>query len=68
MKAKVIIKELKNNEEEGLVYTTKDRGDAGTCFTMAMGFAASIAKQSGVSLAVVKKLVTDIYNETEDVK
>jgi len=65
-KAKVVLKEIRNNEEEGLVYTSNDKGDVGSCFTMAIGYAVQLAKNSNVSLTKVKELVTEIYKETED--
>ena len=65
-KAKVILKENYNNEEEGLVYTSDSKGDSGTCFTMAIGYAMSLAKTSGLSYTEISDLIKDIYNETED--
>lgn len=67
MKAKVIVKQ-KSFTDDGLTYVSKSRGEDGVCFTMAMGFAIGLAKQSGISLTKIKELVTDIYNETEDVE
>lgn len=67
-KAKVVIKEKKYNDENDLIYVSKYKGDEGICYTMAIGFAVSLAKQSNVSLTKVKELVADIYKETEDIK
>jgi len=64
-KPKVILK-LKKNEDKDMIYISKCTGDNGVCFTMAMGFAISLAKNSGISLSKVKELVSDIYKETED--
>lgn len=66
-KAKVVLKQ-KEFTDNGFTYVSKHDGDEGFCFTMAIGFATSLAKQSGVSLTKVKELVTDIYKETEDVE
>ena len=66
-KAKVIIKQ-NNFNEDGLSYTTKDKGDEGICFTMAMGYAVSVAKRNNVPLKTFNNLVKDIYKETEDVE
>lgn len=66
-KAKVVIKQ-KEYADNGLVYVSKHKGEDGICFTMAMGFAISLAKQSGISLTKIKELATDIYKETEDVE
>lgn len=66
-KSKVVIKQ-KGYTDNGLTYVSKNKGEDGICFTMAMGFAISLAKQSGISLTKIKELVTDIYKETEDVE
>ena len=66
-RAKVVLKQ-KGLEEGGFTYVSKCKGESGLCFTMAIGFATSLAKQSGISLTKVKELVTDIYKETEDVE
>ena len=65
-RAKVIIKQ-KELAENGFTYISKHKGDNGLCFTMAIGFAVQLAKDSGISLTKVKELVTNIYKETEDV-
>ena len=65
-KAKVILKAQKF-DDDGFCYETKDRGDEGLCFTMAIGYAVQTAKKNGISLTKVKSLVTDIYKETEDI-
>lgn len=67
-KAKVVIKEKKYNDENDLIYVSKCKGNEGTCYTMAIGFAVSLAKENNISLTKVKELVTDIYKETEDIK
>ena len=66
-KAKVVLKQTDCTLEKGLTYTSKHTGDEGFAFTMAIGFAISLAKQNGLSLTKVKELVTDIYKETEDI-
>lgn len=66
-KAKVVLKQ-KEFDGDGFTYVSKTKGESGLCFTMAIGFATSLAKQSGISLTKVKELVTDIYKETEDVE
>jgi len=66
-KAKVILKEECFDEEHGLQYITKDRGDIGSCFTMAIGYAVSLAKTNGISIKRFNQLVKQIYNETEDI-
>ena len=66
-RAKIIIKQ-KEYDENGFTYVSKCKGDEGLCFTMAIGFAVSPAKKSGVSATKVKEIVGDIYKETEDVE
>lgn len=66
-KNKVIIKEKRNKNNDSILYVTKHKGDDGICFTMAMGFGVSLAKQCGLSQNKVLDLVKDIYKETEDV-
>ncbi len=65
-KPKVILK-AQRFDDDGFCYETKDRGDEGLCFTMAIGYAVQTAKKNGISLTKVKSLVTDIYKETEDI-
>ena len=67
-KAKVVIKEKEYNDENDLIYTSECKGDEGICYTMAIGFAVSLAKQNNISLTKVKEHVTDIYKETEDIE
>ena len=67
VKAKVILKQKEFNDD-GFTYISKDDGDEGLCFTMAIGYAVQLAKDCGISLTKVKELVTDIYKETEDVE
>ena len=66
-KSKVIIKEKRIKNSDSITYITKHKGEDGICFTMAMGFGVSLAKQCGLSLTKVVDLVKDIYRETEDV-
>lgn len=64
-KAKIVIKQ-KEYDDNGLVYTTNCKGEAGICFTMALGTAVSIAKQNGISMTKITSILKDIYKETED--
>lgn len=66
-KAKVVLKETGFNDE-GFSYSSSDRGDTGKCFTMAVGYATSLAKQNGVSITKLKEIITEIYKETEEVE
>jgi len=66
-KAKVILKE-NSFTDGGLKYTTKDRGDDGICFTMAIGYAMNLAKMNNVPLKTVNAIVKDTYKEMGEVE
>jgi len=66
-KPKVVLK-LKKNKQQDMIYISKCSGDDAVCFTMAMGFAVSLAKNAGISLSKVKEILSDIYKETEDIE
>lgn len=66
-KAKIVIKE-KGFDEEGLCYTTKDKGDEGVCFTMAIGYVVNLAKTNEVPLKSLNNIIKDAYKETEEVE
>lgn len=61
-KAKVILKERRFNDV-GLEYISKDKGCYEACFGMAIGYAVELAKENGVSLKEITKIVSNIYKE-----
>lgn len=63
-KSKVVIKQT-GYTEDGLSYTSRHKGEDGVCFTMALGFACSLAKSCGMSLTKLTSLLKDMYRETE---
>lgn len=65
-KPKVVLKAT-HFDDNGFCYQSSERGDDGLCFTMAIGYAVSLAKRNNVPLKKFNEVVKDIYKETEDI-
>lgn len=53
----------KEPNENGFTFESKSKGDDGLCISMALGYACELAKENGMALTTIKKLLSDIYKE-----
>ena len=65
-KSKVILKEEKFNEENGLTWKISHKGDTGVCLTMALGYVADLIVDNEISIKDSTQLLKDLVKDERD--